>query len=227
MNSIIWAPAHCETIPLSQKTYKLSGYAYNGGGRIPNRIMVTLNGGEDWRKAIITATEDPPDHIDTYGMNFCWILWELEVAVADLAQTSEIAVAAWDGQNTQPEKPFWNLMGMMSNSWFRVKVWSVPDEDAIWFDHPTRVEKAQDWASYDDKQSDKYSLYKLEDGNLASVGWMEEQKKEVEEVYSPKWDMAEGTEELEKGRGWEHYSGRRPSFFNAEESEKKNDIPPP
>ena len=34
----------------------------------------------------------------------------------------EIAVAAWDGQNTQPEKPTWNLMGMMNNPWFRVKV---------------------------------------------------------------------------------------------------------
>jgi len=208
IQSIIWSPAHCEKIPKSQEKYVLGGYAYNGGGRVPDRIMVTLNGGEDWRTARIARKADPIDHTETFGMNFCWIHWELEVQVADLAQTSEIAVAAWDGQNTQPEKPTWNLMGMMNNPWFRVKVHTVPGEEALWFEHPTRVEKAQDWAYQKDK------LYVLEDGKLPSSGWMTEMKEKVTEVYAPKWEAGEGTEELVKDQGWEHYSGRRPSFFD-------------
>ena len=41
----------------------------------------------------------------------------------------------------QPATPTWNLMGMMNNAWFRVKVKQVPGEAALWFEHPTRVEK--------------------------------------------------------------------------------------
>jgi hypothetical protein len=42
--------------------------------------------------------------------------------------------------NTQPEWPTWNLMGMMNNPWFRVRVHptkTAEGELAVWFEHPT------------------------------------------------------------------------------------------
>ena len=93
--------------------------------------------------------------------------------VKNLAQCGEIAVRAWNGQNVQPATPTWNLMGMMNNAWFRVKVKQVPGEAALWFEHPTRVEKniRTAWRKED--------LYVLPDGCLPSRGWMEEMKDEV------------------------------------------------
>jgi hypothetical protein len=108
------------------------------------------------------------------------VLWELEVLVEDLARADEIAVRAWNGQNSQPAQPDWNLMGMMNNNWYRVKVKRMESEAALWFEHPTRVEKdlVTAWRKED--------LYVLPSGELPSRGWMEEKKKEVEELFEPK-----------------------------------------
>lgn len=41
----------------------------------------------------------------------------------DLLQTKEMVCRAWDGsQNTQPNSFTWNIMGMMNNCIYRVKV---------------------------------------------------------------------------------------------------------
>merc|ERR1719230_1160286 len=139
INSAIWAPAHCEKLSLSEETYPLAGYAYNGAGRPVHRVEVTLNGGRSWRPAAILRFERPSE----YGMYYCWVHWRVEVPSAALRACGEFAVRAWDdSQNCQPERPTWNLMGMMNNPWFRVKVHAVP-ENEVWFEHPTQVDNRQ------------------------------------------------------------------------------------
>lgn len=52
LNSIIVKPAHGETISLSDvnknKSYRIAGIAYDGGGHEVQRVEVSLDGGETW-----------------------------------------------------------------------------------------------------------------------------------------------------------------------------------
>jgi hypothetical protein len=73
----------------------------------------------------------------------------------------------------------------------------------------------------------KSQLYVLDNGNLASRGWMTEMKEKVGEIYAPKWEAGEGVEELEKEKGWEHYSGKDASFFKPTMVTPVRDAPPP
>jgi len=176
MNSAIWAPAHCEKLSLAQSTYEVGGYAYNGAGRPIHRIEVTLNDGHTWRPAKIHRFEKPSE----YGMCFCWVHWTVDVPVADLRDCDEFAVRCWDdSQNCQPERPTWNLMGMMNNPWFRVKVHEVPGGNAIWFEHPTRVEPNLTHAW------DKDRLHLNAEGKLLSPGWQERLQKEYSDAFTP------------------------------------------
>eukprot|EP00973_Karenia_brevis_P091044 12405589-Karenia_brevis.AAC.1 len=75
-------------------------------------------------------------------------------------------------------------MGMMNNNWFRIKVHDVPEEDAIWFEHPTRVEP--NLKHYWDKdRRDKACLYLSAEGKLPSPGWMQRLEDMVVEAHSP------------------------------------------
>merc|ERR1719359_2753198 len=176
MNSAIWAPAHCEEVSLSRSTYEVGGYAYNGAGRPIHRIEVTLNDGHTWRPAKIQRFEKPNE----FGMVYCWVHWTVDIPTQDLRECSEFAVRCWDdSQNCQPERPTWNLMGMMNNPWFRVKVHDVPGESAIWFERPTRVEPNLKHAW------DKDRLHLTADGQLASPGWQQRLQKEYAAAYAP------------------------------------------
>jgi len=188
INSAIWAPAHCEKLSLSVEKYQLSGYAYNGAGRPVHRVEVTLNCGRSWRPAEILRFEKPNE----YGMYYCWVHWRVEVPTEALQACGEFAVRAWDdSQNCQPERPNWNLMGMMNNNWFRVKVHTVPGEKAIWFEHPTRVEPNLKHAW------DLERLHVLPDGTLPSPGWMQRQQELVVEAYAPRVLEDEPLDKLE------------------------------
>jgi len=176
LNSAIWQPAHCEKVPLSKPTFVVGGYAYNGAGRPIHRVEVTLNDGHTWRPASIQRFEKPSE----FGLVWCWVHWTVEVPVKDLRYCDEFAVRAWDdSQNCQPERPIWNLMGMMNNPWFRVKVHDVPGQNAIWFEHPTRVEPnlRQAW--------DKDRLHLTAEGELVSPGWQQRLQKEYSAAFAP------------------------------------------
>merc|ERR1719387_1771305 len=193
MNSAIWSPAHCEKVPLSQSTYEVGGYAYNGAGRPIHRIEVTLNDGHTWRPAKIQRFEKPNE----FGMVYCWVHWTVDIPVKDLRFCTEFAVRAWDdSQNCQPERPTWNLMGMMNNPWFRVKVHSLGDE--IWFEHPTQVDNRHSIDKSAPLNPQNEELHLDAKGNLASPGWMQRMQPEVEAVYSP-----DHPEDLDPREGWE------------------------
>ncbi|KAL4420023.1 hypothetical protein ABPG77_001273 [Micractinium sp. CCAP 211/92] len=134
IGSVIAAPAHDEVLPLpsgasdggsdsggnSNGSYTLRGFAHTGAGHLIIRVELSLDGGDSWRQASIAEREPGRKATDK---NWCWVLWEAQIPVADLAAAEEIHVRAVDEtMNTQPEKPSWNLIGMMNNSHFIVKI---------------------------------------------------------------------------------------------------------
>lgn len=144
VNSVLLSPAHTEVLDLKNAaasnasadgTYKVSGYAYSGGGRRIIRVEVTLNDGATWDNCRIIYKEKP----NAYGKMWCWVQYELEIPLQKLICATEICVRAWDSSmNTQPEFPTWNVMGMMNNPWFRVRI-RQRDDDEFYFEHPTQV----------------------------------------------------------------------------------------
>ncbi|XAR62622.1 Nitrate reductase (NADH) [Bertholletia excelsa] len=142
INSVITTPCHEEILPINawttQRPYTIRGYAYSGGGKKVTRVEVTMNGGETWHVCELDHQEKP----SKYGKYWCWCFWSLEVEVLDLLGAKDIAVRAWDETlNTQPEKLIWNVMGMMNNCWFRVKMNVCKPhkgEIGILFEHPTQ-----------------------------------------------------------------------------------------
>ncbi|PWZ27159.1 Nitrate reductase [NAD(P)H] [Zea mays] len=142
INSVITTPGHDEVLPINalttQRPYTIKGYAYSGGGRKVTRVEVTLDGGETWQ----VCSLDHPERPTKYGKYWCWCFWSVDVEVLDVLGAKEIAVRAWDeAMNTQPEKLICNLMGMMNNCWFRVKVNACrphKGEIGLVFEHPTQ-----------------------------------------------------------------------------------------
>jgi nitrate reductase (NAD(P)H) len=138
VNSAISTPDHEEILPIEDLTapYTLKGYSYAGGGRRITRVEISFDSGANWNLCDITIFEKP----NAYGKYWTWIFWEYKTIVKSLATASEVVLRAWDeGHNTQPDKPTWNLMGMLNNPWFRIKI--HPTESAgtkgVIFEHPT------------------------------------------------------------------------------------------
>lgn len=142
INSAITSPAHGEALPVNfstlQESYIVKGYAYSGGGRKVTRVEVSLNDGKSWILCDLKHPEEPT----RYGKYWCWCFWQINVDVLDLLKCKEIVVRAWDAaMNTQPQHLIWNVMGMMNNCWFRVKIGITKSEDNgihLTFDHPTQ-----------------------------------------------------------------------------------------
>lgn len=144
INSVTAKPDHNETLDLKSAvqvgTYKLSGYAYTGGGRLITRVEVSTNGGLHWKVANLDRKERPTPH----GMYWCWTWWDYDLDVADeLIGCNEIWCRAWDeSNNTQPQDPTWNLMGMGNNHVFKIKVHveknSASGRHMFRFEHPTQ-----------------------------------------------------------------------------------------
>ncbi|KAG2659404.1 hypothetical protein PVAP13_1KG354600 [Panicum virgatum] len=141
-NSVITTPAHGDILPINaattQSAYTVRGFAYSGAGKKVTRVEVTLDGGETW----LLCALDHPEKPTKFGKYWCWCFWSVDVEVADLLASREIAVRAWDQSlNTQPENLTWNLMGMMTNCWFRVRINVCrprKGEIGMVFDHPVQ-----------------------------------------------------------------------------------------
>jgi len=139
LNSAIASPQHLEVVPFQAgATYTIKGYAYNGGGRKVIRLEVSIDGGETWTLSKLTHPEKPTE----YGKYWCWCFFEHEVELTDLWKLphAELLCRGWDcAMMRQPEKITWNVMGMMNNSYFRVKVHRTVSGGmpALQFQHPT------------------------------------------------------------------------------------------
>jgi sulfite oxidase len=105
-------------------------------------VDVSADGGATWHTAELTTPPGQPLH-----RRWAWSLWEAEVPLAEaLAATAssssksdssserkiELLCKAVDAAyNVQPETapPLWNLRGVLSNSWHRVKLRVVNDDE--------------------------------------------------------------------------------------------------
>jgi nitrate reductase (NAD(P)H) len=150
-NSAIAFPAHDEKLSIKSapETYKVQGYAYSGGGRRITRCEVSLDKGKTWRLANIDYAEDKYrayEDRELFGGRldmdwretcFCWCLWNLDIAVAELQETNDIIVRAMDeAMCIQPRDMYWSVLGMMNNPWFRIAVHR--EDDILRFEHPTQ-----------------------------------------------------------------------------------------
>ncbi|KAH7296256.1 hypothetical protein KP509_26G016000 [Ceratopteris richardii] len=142
INSVITTPAHGESLTINMQTlkvpYTLHGYAYSGGGRKVIRVEVSMDRGETW---LLCHTQHP-EKPTKYGKYWCWCFWDLDISAVQLLEAKELAVRAWDASmNTQPQQLTWNVMGMMNNCWFTVRINSCRPEGGgvgLSFEHPVQ-----------------------------------------------------------------------------------------
>lgn len=137
INSVITSPAHGEVVPVDTVSpYTVRGYAYSGGGRKVTRVEVTVDAGRTWKLGQVTHPEKPTK----YGKYWCWCFWQVDMGTRDLLQVRELAVRAWDASmNTQPQHLTWNVMGMMNNCWYRLRISSCKPQHGsirLAFEHP-------------------------------------------------------------------------------------------
>jgi nitrate reductase (NAD(P)H) len=136
VNSAIVFPRHNDEIASSSWSSTLSetimfrGYAYSNGHRI-RRVDLTLDDGKNW----LTCQRQTLPEDD----RFVWCIWSCYIPVYQLIRTKRVRVRAFDSAfNTQPESWTWNLMGMMNNSQYevRVELISKGNEISLRFLHP-------------------------------------------------------------------------------------------
>jgi DMSO/TMAO reductase YedYZ molybdopterin-dependent catalytic subunit len=140
INGAIIHPKHEEVLHAPTKTYQLKGYAYSGGGRKVIRAELSFDQGQSWKLANINVREKPRWAAGSSGdkaRHWCWCHWELEVDANWLRGCNEICFRAFDqSQNSMPERPTWNVMGMLNNPWYRIRVHALPN-GGFHFEHPT------------------------------------------------------------------------------------------
>ena len=183
-NSAIAYPAHDEkfTIASAPPDYNVRGYAYGGGGRRVTRVEISIDKGRSWRLANIDYAEDRyreagPQQIynSTLDMewresSFCWCFWNINITVAELAESQDILVRAMDeSMNLQPRDMYWSVLGMMNNPWFRIAI--TKENDTLTFEHPTQPA-------------------------LMPGGWMEKVKKAGGNLSNGYWGERWGNEEV-------------------------------
>ncbi|KAK0146010.1 Sulfite oxidase, mitochondrial [Merluccius polli] len=111
------------------------GYAWSGGGREVVRVDVSLDGGKTWQVAQLRSGEEEgeaPAPSPPPGRAWAWKLWELVAPLPPGVQEVEIMCKAVDSSyNMQPDSvaPIWNLRGVLSNAWHRVRVKVRMEED--------------------------------------------------------------------------------------------------
>lgn len=123
IQSAITTPADGAMVDRSSEEVTVKGYAWSGGGREVVRVDVSLDGGKTWQVAQLKDGEKEAPPLP--GRAWAWKLWEVQAPLPPGVQQLEIVCKAVDNSyNTQPDAvaPIWNLRGVLSNAWHRVKV---------------------------------------------------------------------------------------------------------
>ncbi|XP_067634597.1 sulfite oxidase, mitochondrial [Eurosta solidaginis] len=121
VTSAICKPLAGEELKISDDGYiTIQGYAWSGGGRRIIRVDLTIDQGKTWHVAELQQ-EDQPD-----GRHYGWSLWTGRIPVE---KTTKHEIEIWakavdSAYNVQPESfsNIWNLRGVLSNAYHRVKV---------------------------------------------------------------------------------------------------------
>lgn len=143
LNSVIVKPAHGEVMAVSSarkgQSYRIRGFAYDGGGHEVQRVEVSLDNGSTWLYCIRRF----PECLVRHGKKFwTWVHWHVDVEMSHLLRAECITVRCFNVfKNTQPRDANWNVMGMMNNCWYTVRpditYRKDSDEPAVLFRHPT------------------------------------------------------------------------------------------
>lgn len=134
IQSAITQPADGTVVNRSAEEVTVKGYAWSGGGREVVRVDVSLDGGKTWQVAQLRSSEkgQAPAPSPPPGRAWAWKLWELTGPFPPDANELEIVCKAVDNSyNMQPDSvaPIWNLRGVLSNAWHRVKISIREDEE--------------------------------------------------------------------------------------------------
>ncbi|XP_071349857.1 sulfite oxidase, mitochondrial [Trachinotus anak] len=134
IQSAVTTPADGAVVDRSAAEVTVKGYAWSGGGREVVRVDVSLDGGKTWEVAQLRSSDkgQAPEPSPPPGRAWAWKLWELTAPLPPEAQELEIVCKAVDNSyNMQPDTvpPIWNLRGVLSNAWHRVKVKIREDEN--------------------------------------------------------------------------------------------------
>lgn len=123
VTSAICSPAPGDTVKPDTDGYiTVKGYAWSGGGNRIIRVDLTGDEGETWQVAELE--QESVDKAPS-GRHWGWSLWTAKVPVKKNTKTVEIWSKAVDSNyNCQPEtfKNTWNLRGVVSNAYHRIKV---------------------------------------------------------------------------------------------------------
>ncbi|XP_023333295.1 sulfite oxidase [Eurytemora carolleeae] len=115
--------AICSPSPGSQVLpgeLEVKGYAWSGGGRRIIRVDLTADGGKTWTQAS-SLEQDTARHSRHWG----WTIWKGVVKVPEGCPNVEVWSKAVDSSyNVQPEtfENIWNLRGVLSNAYCRLKL---------------------------------------------------------------------------------------------------------
>lgn len=119
VQSAICQPVDGTVLEKSLENLKIKGYAYSGGGKDIESVIVSIDGGKTWETAKLHQLDSPVDR------SWAWTIWEYEVKIPKDKSSLEIVCVAVDSaHNTQPEssKTIWNARGLMNNAWHKIHV---------------------------------------------------------------------------------------------------------
>ncbi|KAF2670849.1 oxidoreductase molybdopterin binding domain-containing protein [Microthyrium microscopicum] len=98
---------------------KCKGWAYSGGGRWPERVEVSTDGGQNWYPV-------PPENMSK-KYKYAWRTWEIDIP-CDVEGWIEVVCRCWDNSlNTQPltVRSSWNWGLHVTSSAHRINIYSV------------------------------------------------------------------------------------------------------
>lgn len=126
VTSAICSPTPNQKISINENgCITVKGYAWSGGGNKIIRVDLTMDGGKSWNVAKIHGTDENVDQSNSNGRNWAWALWQAELNIPKEMKSIEIWSKAVDSSyNVQPEtfENIWNLRGVLSNAYSRIKV---------------------------------------------------------------------------------------------------------
>ena len=146
LNSAIVRPSQGEKTSiielLKQDTYRVEGYAYDGGGHEVQRVELSLDEGKTW----LYCARNFPDRPVRHGKKFwTWLHWHIDVDTGHMIEAKSLIVRCFNVfKNTQPEHGAWNTMGMMNNGWYTVKPTLEHGGNLLWR-HPVDTENNEGW----------------------------------------------------------------------------------
>lgn len=146
LNSVIVHPAQGQEMKiadvLKQDTFRVEGYAYDGGGHEVQRVELSLDGGHTWLYCLRKFPDNPLRHGNKF---WTWVHWHIDLDATHFVRAESLRVRCFNVfKNTQPEKPVWNTMGMMNNGWYTIKI-DTSSNGQLTFRHPVHQEDDGGW----------------------------------------------------------------------------------